>query len=78
MEGNDSFEDYDEQLFNYLSKIEGLGSLKFLMNVSVGYLYIFVLVLYRVYEYMDIVKFFIKNLIMYNLYFLKLDYGVKS
>lgn len=39
MEGNDSFEDYDEQLSNHLSKIGGLGSSKLLMNVSVGYLY---------------------------------------
>lgn len=39
MEGNDSFEDYDEQLSNHLSKIEGLGSLKLLMSFSVGYLY---------------------------------------
>lgn len=78
MEGNDSFEDYDEQLSNHLSKIEGLGSSKLLMNVSVGYLYTFVLVLYRVYEHMDIVKFSIKNLIMYNSHPPKLDHGVKS
>lgn len=39
MEGNDSFEDYDEQLSNHLSKIEVLGSLKLLLNVSVGYMY---------------------------------------